>query len=229
MGTKYSVCVRVCVCVCVCVYSTEAEHQGSKSVVLARQLERQVTRLRQQRQQEDAAAVAELQRQIDARDEALRAVRRERNALLAVLRQHGIATAIASKPVVGIRADVGDVAGADDATVAKPPTPTEPRRGTSEFVKQTSRVRPDVNVSPDQKPAVTAVADVSPPGVEDVLGRAAGAAAAAARAGALPYKPRGAAQPLHGSRMQTPVGSTQATPRARYACPTSPDSGSSDE
>ncbi|KAL6753387.1 hypothetical protein V8C86DRAFT_2727379 [Haematococcus lacustris] len=71
--------------------ATDAERESSKAVVLSRQLERQVARLRDKRASETAGQVADLQAQLDTREAALRTVRRERNALLAMLRSHGIA------------------------------------------------------------------------------------------------------------------------------------------
>lgn len=70
--------------------AVDAEREASKAVVLARQVERQLTRLREQKAAAESGAVSELTTKLEAKEEALRTTRRERNALLAVLRKHGI-------------------------------------------------------------------------------------------------------------------------------------------
>jgi hypothetical protein len=59
--------------------------------VLTRQLERSAARLKESKTAEAAAATQALESRLEVRDRELRAARRERNALLAVLRSHGIA------------------------------------------------------------------------------------------------------------------------------------------
>eukprot|EP00191_Tetraselmis_sp_GSL018_P024021 CAMPEP_0177626218 /NCGR_PEP_ID=MMETSP0419_2-20121207/30533_1 /TAXON_ID=582737 /ORGANISM="Tetraselmis sp., Strain GSL018" /LENGTH=1165 /DNA_ID=CAMNT_0019127251 /DNA_START=304 /DNA_END=3806 /DNA_ORIENTATION=- len=82
----------------------EAKRQGAKAMVTVRQLERQVARLHsQQTSLEDVRA---LERKLREKDDALRAVRRERNALLASQRAPaaGAAAPRASAPPNGLSA-----------------------------------------------------------------------------------------------------------------------------